>query len=45
MEELYEDTIYFTLKSNLTEKLEIDLKKNSMRNDNRFQSHVVFKNF
>ena len=35
MEELEEDTIYFAVKSNLTHRLEIDLKKNSMRNDER----------
>ena len=35
MEELEEDTIYFAVKSNLTNRLEIDLKKNSMRNDDR----------
>ena len=35
MEELEEDTIYFALKSNLTHRMEIDLKKNSMRNDDR----------
>ena len=35
MEELEEDTIYFAVKSNLTRRLEIDLKKNSMRNDDR----------
>ena len=35
MEELDDDTIYFAVKSNLTHRLEIDLKKNSMRNDDR----------
>ena len=35
MEELEDDTIYFAVKSNLTHRLEIDLKKNSMRNDDR----------
>ena len=36
MEELEEDTVYFAVKSNLTQRLEIDLKKNSMRNDYRW---------
>ena len=35
MEELQENTIYFILKSKLKKKLELDLKKNSMRNDDR----------
>jgi len=38
MEELEEDTIYFTAKSNLTDRLEIDLKRNSMRNNDRHVS-------
>ena len=33
MEELEADTLYFTAKANLTEKIEIDLKRNSMRNN------------
>ena len=35
MEEMQEDAIYFVLKSNLKHRLDIDLKKNSMRNDDR----------
>ena len=35
MEELQENTVYFVLKSNLQKKMDIDLKKNSMRNDDR----------
>ena len=32
---LQENTVYFILKSKLKKKLELDLKKNSMRNDDR----------
>lgn len=39
MEEMQENTIYFALKSNLRHRMDIDLKRNSMRNDDRF----VFK--
>ena len=35
MEELEADTVYFTAKANLTEKIEIDLKRNSMRNNDK----------
>ena len=42
MEELEEDTIYFAVKSNLTHRIEIDLKKNSMRNDDRW--HIIHSN-
>ena len=35
MEELQENTVYFSLRSNLKHKLDLDLKKNSMRNDDR----------
>ena len=33
MEEMQENTIYFALKSNLRHRMDIDLKRNSMRND------------
>ena len=35
MEEMQEDTLYFVLKSNLQHRIDSDLKKNSMRNDDR----------
>ena len=35
MEEMQEDTLYFVLKSNLQHRIDADLKKNSMRNDDR----------
>ena len=41
MEEMQENTIYFALKSNLRHRMDIDLKRNSMRNDDRFVFNLI----
>ena len=38
VEELEEDTAYFSLKSNLTQKFNVKLKKNSNKNSDRYFS-------
>ena len=41
MEEMQENTIYFALKSKLRHRMDIDLKRNSMRNDDRFVFNLI----
>ena len=38
---MQENTIYFALKSNLRHRMDIDLKRNSMRNDDRFVFNLI----
>ena len=38
---MQENTIYFALKSKLRHRMNIDLKRNSMRNDDRFVFNLI----